>query len=96
MRAVAETGYRALALDMRGFGASYAPSDDGLCRLFHPTPPTVEELRREAPGMVDVVRLENVGHWIQHEASDRLNAELLKFLDAIGLPRESDVSGHSG
>ena len=60
---------------------------DGLCRFFHPTPPTVEELRRAAPGLVDVVRLEGVGHWIQHEAGDRLNAELLKFLDAIGSPR---------
>ena len=56
---------------------------DGLCQFFHPTPPTVEELRRVAPGLVDVVRLEHVGHWIQHEASDRLNAELLKFLKAI-------------
>lgn len=62
---------------------------DGLCQLFHPTPPTLEELRRVAPGLVAVVRLENVGHWIQHEASDRLNAELLKFLDAIGSPQAS-------
>lgn len=56
---------------------------DGLCQFFHPTPPKIEELRRVAPGLVDVIRLENVGHWIQHEASDRLNAELLKFLNAI-------------
>lgn len=59
---------------------------DGLCRLFHPTPPTIEEVRRVAPGLVDVIRLENVGHWIQHEASDRLNAALLNFLNAIGEP----------
>jgi pimeloyl-ACP methyl ester carboxylesterase len=39
---------------------------DGLCQLFHPTPPTLEEVRRLAPGAVDVVRLENVGHWPQH------------------------------
>lgn len=56
---------------------------DGLCQFFHPKPPTVEELRRVAPGLVDVVRLENVGHWIQHEASDRLNVELVKFLSVI-------------
>lgn len=60
---------------------------DGLCRFFHPTQPAAEELRRAAPGLVDVVRLEDVGHWIQHEASDRLNAELLKFLGAIGSQR---------
>ncbi len=59
-------------------------AEDGLCRLFHPTPPTSEEMRQLAPGLVDVVRLDGVGHWIQHEASDRLNAELLKFLGAIG------------
>lgn len=66
-------------------------ADDGLCQLFHPTPPTVEELRRVAPGLVDVVRLEGVGHWIQHEASERLNAELRRFLDAIGPPDEFDA-----
>lgn len=69
---------------------------DGLCQLFHPTPPTLEELRHLAPSLVGVVRLENVGHWIQHEASDRLNAELLKFLDAIEPPKESDDPGHGG
>jgi pimeloyl-ACP methyl ester carboxylesterase len=57
---------------------------DGLCQLFHPTPPTLEELRQGAPGLVDVVRLEGIGHWVQHEARERVNAELLGFLDAIG------------
>lgn len=57
---------------------------DGLCQLFHPTPPTAAEMRRLAPGLVDVIRLQGVGHWIQHEAADRLNAELVKFLDRIG------------
>jgi pimeloyl-ACP methyl ester carboxylesterase len=55
--------------------------------LFHPTPPTLDDLRRVAPGLIDVVRLEGVGHWIQHEASDRLSAELLRFLDAVGSPQ---------
>lgn len=59
-------------------------AEDGLCKLFHPTPPTLDELRPLAPGLVDVVRLENTGHWVQHEAADRINAELLKFLDTIG------------
>lgn len=66
---------------------------DGLCRFFHPAPPTLDEFRRDAPGLVDVICLENVGHWIQHEASDRLNIELLKFLDAIGASRGADASG---
>jgi pimeloyl-ACP methyl ester carboxylesterase len=59
-------------------------ASDGLCQLLHPTTPTLAELRRVLPGLVDQIRLDNVGHWIQHEASDRLNAELLKFLHAIG------------
>lgn len=56
---------------------------DGLCQFFHETPPTLAELRRGQPGLVDQVRLEGVGHWVQHEAADRLNAELLKFLGAL-------------
>ncbi|WP_381798778.1 alpha/beta fold hydrolase [Streptomyces niveus] len=59
---------------------------DGLCRLFHPTPPTREELLPLAPGLVDVIRLENVGHWPQHEAADRVSAELIKFLGGLEMP----------
>ncbi|MFC7557105.1 alpha/beta fold hydrolase [Pseudoroseomonas wenyumeiae] len=64
---------------------------DGLCQLFHPTPPTVEELRHAAPGLVNVVCLEGVGHWIQHEASDRLNTELLGFLKAVATSWSGEV-----
>lgn len=60
---------------------------DGLCQLFHPTPPTREELLPLAPGLVDVIRLEGVGHWLQHEAADRVNTELVKFLRAIDAPQ---------
>jgi pimeloyl-ACP methyl ester carboxylesterase len=57
---------------------------DGLTEIVHPKPPTLEDFRVGQPGLVDVIRLENVGHWIQHEAADRLNAELIKFLGMIG------------
>ncbi|USX25109.1 alpha/beta hydrolase [Oxalobacteraceae bacterium OTU3CINTB1] len=56
---------------------------DGLCRFFHPDGPTLEESRKVQPGLMDIIRLDNAGHWIQHEAADRLNAELIKFLKAI-------------
>ncbi|MGE8358948.1 alpha/beta fold hydrolase [Pseudomonas sp.] len=56
---------------------------DGLCQFFHPTTPTLEELRRVQPGLVGQVRLENVGHWVQHEAAERVNAELIKFLATV-------------
>jgi pimeloyl-ACP methyl ester carboxylesterase len=54
--------------------------------MFHPTPPTTEELRRVMPGPVDPVEPENTGHWIQQAAASRLNAELIRFLETIGSP----------
>ncbi len=56
---------------------------DGLCRFFHPTTPSLEELRRFQPGLVKQVRLDEVGHWVQHEAAQRLNEELIGFLDGL-------------
>lgn len=53
---------------------------DGLCRFFHPDPPAIEDLRPVWPGLVDVVELEDAGHWVQHEAAARVNAELVRFL----------------
>lgn len=58
---------------------------DGLCQFFHPTTPTLEELRRTQPNLVAQVRLEEVGHWVQHEAAERLNAELLTFLGGLAV-----------
>lgn len=69
-------------------------AEDGLCRLLHPTPPTLAELREAQPGLVDVIRLENVGHWIQHEAAGRLNAELLGFLRDIAASGSVDAWAH--
>ncbi len=53
---------------------------DGLSHLYHPEPPTLASLREVQPNLVGQVRLENVGHWIQHEAADRVNQELIGFL----------------
>lgn len=39
-------------------------AEDGLCNLLHPTPPTVADLSGAQPGLLDVIRLEKVGHWI--------------------------------
>ncbi|MBY5754730.1 MULTISPECIES: alpha/beta fold hydrolase [Rhizobium] len=60
---------------------------DGLCQFFHSSNPTVHDMLASQPGLVDVVRLEDTGHWVQHEAADRLNAELLEFLRTHA-PRE--------
>src|SRR5690606_40951639 len=56
---------------------------DGLCQFFHPGGPSLSDLRRGQPGLVDQIMIENAGHWLQHEAADRVNAELLKFLKSI-------------
>jgi pimeloyl-ACP methyl ester carboxylesterase len=61
-------------------------AEDGLCQFFHPTPPALADLRRAQPGLVSQVRLDGIGHWVQHEAAGRLNAELLTFLAALGAP----------
>ncbi len=70
-------------------------AEDGLCQLFHPEPPTVEQLRVSAPGLVDVVRLEGVGHWPQHEAAERVTAEILAFLAGIEWQCTSDMGAES-
>lgn len=62
---------------------------DGLTEVFHPTPPTTAELRTVLPGLVDVIRLENVGHWMQHEAAERVNTELIRFLHTFCASQES-------
>lgn len=56
---------------------------DGLCRMFHPETPSLAELREAQPNLVRQVRLENVGHWVQHEATERVNAALTDFLSDL-------------
>lgn len=53
---------------------------DGLCQFFHPDYPTVDDLRANQPGIVDVICVEKAGHWLQHEAADQVNAALIGFL----------------
>ncbi|MEF9603115.1 alpha/beta hydrolase [Paracoccus sp. PXZ] len=56
---------------------------DGLCQFFHPGAPSVDDLRKAQPGLVGAIKIEKAGHWLQHEAADRVNAELLRFLRSI-------------
>lgn len=56
---------------------------DGLSQMLHPETPSLEALRQAQPNLVDQVRLENVGHWVQNEAPARVNEALTKFLAAI-------------
>lgn len=56
---------------------------DGLNATFHPTPARLEQMQAVWPGLTKVVRYENTGHWVQHEAADRVNAELVSFLKGL-------------
>jgi len=53
--------------------------DDGLSELY----PSMEILSAGLPGLVGSLQLENVGHWVQHEASAEVSAQLLKFLRTV-------------
>ena len=56
---------------------------DGLCNLLHPGRPSLEDFRKNAPGLADAIRLEGVGHWPQQEARERVNAEITRFLRGL-------------
>jgi pimeloyl-ACP methyl ester carboxylesterase len=53
---------------------------DGLKELY---PVTVDQMRAGLPGLVSALELDNVGHWVQHEAPDVVSGELVKFLRAL-------------
>ena len=53
---------------------------DGLKELY---PLTVDQLRAGLPGLVGSLELDNVGHWVQHEASAQVSDQLVKFLRAV-------------
>jgi pimeloyl-ACP methyl ester carboxylesterase len=50
---------------------------DGLKELY---PLSIEQMRGGLPGLIGGLELDNVGHWVQHEASDLVNEQLVKFL----------------
>ena len=56
---------------------------DGLSQMFHPETPSLSALREAQPNLVDQIRLENVGHWVQNEAADDVNNALIAFLAGI-------------
>jgi pimeloyl-ACP methyl ester carboxylesterase len=57
-----------------------AGTADGLGALY----PPFEELRSGLPGLVGNLEIDNVGHWVQHEASAEVSDQLVKFLHTVG------------
>ena len=58
---------------------SIAGKADGLGALY----PPVEKLRAGLPGLVGSLELDNVGHWVQHEATADVSHQLVKFLRTV-------------
>jgi pimeloyl-ACP methyl ester carboxylesterase len=52
---------------------------DGLQELL----PPMEKIRAGLPGLVGNLELDNVGHWVQHEASAEVSDQLVKFLRTV-------------
>jgi pimeloyl-ACP methyl ester carboxylesterase len=55
-------------------------NSDGLKELY---PLTVEQMRVGLPGLIGGLELDNVGHWVQHEASAEVSDHLVKFLRTL-------------
>jgi len=52
---------------------------DGLGALY----PPFDKIRAGLPGLVGSLELDNVGHWVQHEASAEVRDQLVKFLHTV-------------
>jgi pimeloyl-ACP methyl ester carboxylesterase len=53
---------------------------DGMKLLY---PLTIDQMRAGIPNLVGGLELDNVGHWVQHEAPDVVNEQLVKFLKNV-------------
>jgi pimeloyl-ACP methyl ester carboxylesterase len=53
---------------------------DGLKELY---PLTIDQMRAGLPGLIGGLELDNVGLWVQHEASDLVNDQQVKFLRGL-------------
>jgi pimeloyl-ACP methyl ester carboxylesterase len=53
---------------------------DGLRELYPLAP---DQIRSGLPGLLGSLDLDNVGHWIQHEASAEVSGQLVTFLRAV-------------
>jgi len=47
-------------------------------------PYTIDQIAAGIPNLIEGVELDDVGHWVQHEASQTVNAKLVCFLSTIG------------
>ena len=72
--AVAAAGYRAVALDMRGYGHDLIAGN---------TDEAVNALPAILPDLRGSIELEGAGHWLQQERPQEVNEALLTFLGTL-------------
>jgi pimeloyl-ACP methyl ester carboxylesterase len=53
---------------------------EGMKELY---PLTIDQMRAGLPGLVGGLELDNVGHWVQHEASAEVSDQLVRFPRAV-------------
>jgi pimeloyl-ACP methyl ester carboxylesterase len=53
---------------------------EGMRELY---PLSVDQMRAGLPGLLGGLELDDVGHWVQHEASDVVSDQLVKFLRIV-------------
>jgi pimeloyl-ACP methyl ester carboxylesterase len=53
---------------------------DGLTELYSLT---VDQMRAGLPGLVGAMELDDVGHWVQHEAAHVVSDQLIQFLRTV-------------
>ena len=53
---------------------------DGLRELY---PLTIDAMRAGLPGLVGGLELDDIGHWVQHEAADLVSEQLVTFLRTV-------------
>ena len=55
---------------------------DGLRELY---PITIDQMKAGIPGLIGGLELDQVGHWVQHEASDTVSDQIVKFLRSVNV-----------
>src|ERR1700730_10258530 len=53
---------------------------DGLNELY---PLSAQQIRAGLPGLVGRIEIDDVGHWVQHEASAEVSKQLVQFVRTV-------------
>jgi pimeloyl-ACP methyl ester carboxylesterase len=65
---------------------------DGLNELY---PLSEQQIRAGLPGLVGLIEIDNVGHWVQHEASAEVSKQLVQFVRTVLRQRSGLIAPHA-